>query len=174
MAPALRTIINKELAATGCTRILAGDGITSSDFTIKTMPGILDGIALDARDAKKALPSMGGIMSTAKNMDEYYFKICNLVRTLPDSEVKVQLQKYRVGIVASFSSLTSTLHKKSYQELPTWDKNAKSILESSIEMFIAASNPNMKRFTKSRDSFAYFGVPEDAVEASLRSAYGMG
>jgi hypothetical protein len=116
---------------------------------------------------------MGSIMSTAKNLDEYYYKICNLVRSIPDSEIKLNLQKYRIGIVASFSKLSNMLNKRTIEELSKWDTHAKSLLEAAVEAFISANNPALKPRVKSTASMEFFGVPEKTIESSLRAFYGM-
>ena len=55
---------------------------------------------------QKVLPAIGDVASAAKNLDEYQFLICSLVPSLPDSNPsKMELQKYRVAIIAAFAKL---------------------------------------------------------------------
>ena len=171
--PILQAIISRNLAGGGCSRLLAGDGIATLDFTVKALPGLYAGLSLDARDAKKANPVMGSVMSTAKNLDEYYFKICSLVSSLPDSAVKLNLQKFRIGIVASFAKLSEMVGAANYAGLSEWDRQAKIMLDASIEAFLAASNPNLKPRIKCSGSMDYFGVPEKSAESALREFYGI-
>jgi len=94
------------------------------------MQDVFDAASLDARSAKKSNPEVGQTASVAKNLDEYQFLICSLVPSLPDSNrSKLQLQKYRIGIVAAFAMLAALLKEVRPEALAQWNRHAKSLLE---------------------------------------------
>ncbi|HEX2013884.1 MAG TPA: hypothetical protein VLA68_01530, partial [Nitrososphaera sp.] len=170
MAPSLNAIISIELGAPRCRKILSGDGITSPDLTIKKMQGICEGVSIDARSTKKALPAIGDACSVAKNLDEYQFLICSLVPTLADSNPsKLQLQKYRVMIIAAFARLASVLREANADELLRWNKHAGSLLEEASEAYLKARSNSDLQVTKHKEAFDFFGMPEAAIEAALRA-----
>lgn len=170
----LNSIISRQLAGSGCNKLLSGDGITTSDFTIKSVPGIFGAISVDIRAARKSTPAIGEAASVAKNLDEYQFMICSLVPSLPDSHPsKMQLQKYRVAIVASFAKLVPILKEKP-GDLVQWSTHARSLLEETSEAYVKAKEANAKLQVAShkKEAFEFFGVPEDRIDAALRAFYG--
>ena len=113
----LNSIISLQLSSSSCSKLLSGDGITTSDLTIKGVHGIFGPVSIDARSAKKGVPAIGDVASAAKNLDEYQFLICSMVPSLPDSNPsKMELQKYRVAIIAAFAKLVPLLLLKSIQQ----------------------------------------------------------
>jgi hypothetical protein len=154
--------------------LLIGDGITTSDLTIKGVHGIFGPVSINVRSARKNVPAIGDVASIAKNLDEYQFLICSLVPSLPDSNLsKMELQKYRVAIIAAFSKLVSMLLLKSMRQddLAQWSKHAKALLEETSDAYLKAnSNYNLK-VTSHKDAFEYFEVPVDKVQVALRTFY---
>lgn len=169
----LNAIISYLVAGTGCGRILAGDGITVSELSIKGMQGIFEAVSIDARSARKSVPAIGRAASVAKNLDVYQFLICSLVPPLPDHDPsKIQLQKYRVAIVAAFAMLTSLLKEVRPAELEQWNEHAKSLLEETSEAYVKAKSNTKLQITSHSEVFEFFGVPEEKVDAALRAIYG--
>lgn len=153
-----------------CRRFLAGDGVTTADFTIGSLTGIFEGIAIDARSARKANPVFGDTFGTAKNLDEYQHRICMLSSTLADSNpAKMLLQKYRVGIIAAFAQLVPAL--KSGQ-VSKWNEHARALLVEASDVYVAATSGRKVPALQVAAAFAFFGVPEEKVDRALRSMYG--
>lgn len=171
----LNAIISRLLASYNCSRLLTGDGITTSDLSIKGMQGIFDAISVDARALKKTLPIIGETSSIAKNLDEYQFLLCSLIPSLPDSNpFKLQLQKYRIGIIASFIKLTSAL--KESQEynstLVKWNKHAKLLLEGTSETYVKSKSNAKLQLSNNNEAFEFFEVPSDKIDMALKKIYG--
>ena len=174
MPSLLNSIISHQLSSSSCSKLLIGDGITTSDLTIKGVHGIFGPVSINVRSARKNVPAIGDVASIAKNLDEYQFLICSLVPSLPDSNLsKMELQKYRVAIIAAFSKLVSMLLLKSMRQddLAQWSKHAKALLEETSDAYLKAnSNYNLK-VTSHKDAFEYFEVPVDKVQVALRTFY---
>lgn len=154
-----------------CRRLLAGDGITTVDFTLGAFAGVVEGIAIDARAARKRDPGLGGTFGTAKNLDEYQYRICTLLPSLADSNLsKLQLQKYRVGIIASFAKLATTI--RSGADILEWNKHAQALLVEASDAYVAATRSQKMPQPNTGDAFQFFGVPEEQVDRALRSMYG--
>jgi hypothetical protein len=142
-------------------------------LSIKGIQGIFEAASVDVRAARKSVPAVGQAASIAKNLDEYQFLICSLVRSLPDSDPsKMQLQKYRVAIIAAFARLASNLKEISPDELAQWNRHARSLLEETSEAYVKAKSNAKLQVTSHRETFEYFGVPEDRIGAALRAFYG--
>jgi hypothetical protein len=168
----LNAIISRLLAGPGCGKLLVEDGITASNLSIKGIQGIIEEVSIDARIARKSLPAVGQAASFAKNLDEYQFLICSLVSLLPDSNPsKMQLQKYRVGIVAAFAMLTSLLKEIRPIELARWNEHAKFLLEETSEAYLKAKSNAKSHVGKHSELFEFFGVPEEKIDAALRAMY---
>jgi hypothetical protein len=128
--------------------------------------------SIDVRSAKKSVPAIGDVTSTARNLDEYQFLICSLVPSIPDSSLsKMELQKYRVAILAAFTKLVLLLRTIRQDELAQWSRYAKALVEEvSVAYFKAKSNSNL-HITSHKDAFEYFDIPEEKVQAALRAFY---
>lgn len=161
---------------TPCRRLLAGDGITSVDFTVNNAHGIFERLSIDARAAKKSAPAIGGTFGIAKNLDEYQYRICSLLPSLADSNpAKVQLQKYRIAIIASFAALVATI--KSGASTAEWNIHARALLVESSDLYVAAaaaatSSGQGMQPTRAGDAFSFFGVPEQEVDKAVKQMYG--
>ena len=169
----LNAIISRLLADPGCRKLLTGDGITTAELSIRGMQDVFDAASLDARSAKKSRPEVGQTASVAKNLDEYQFLICSLVPSLPDSNrSKLQLQKYRIGIVAAFAMLAALLKEVRPGALAQWNRHAKSLLEETSEAYVKAKSNAKLQVTDHKEVFDFFGVPEDKIDAALAAFYG--
>jgi hypothetical protein len=170
----LNAIISHQLSGSGCRKLLSGDGITTSDLTIKGVHGIFGPVSVDVRTARKSVAAIGDVASAAKNLDEYQFLICSLVPSLPDSNPsKMELQKYRVAIIAAFAKLVPLLLLKSMSQddLMQWSKHAKALLEETSDAYLKANSKSNLHITSHKDAFEYFEVPEDRVQVALRAFY---
>lgn len=165
----LGSIISRGLCAP-CRRFLAGDGITTVDFTVNALAGIFDRIAIDARSARKNVPVLGETFGTAKNLDEYQYRICALLPTLADSNPsKIVLQKYRVAIIAAFAKLAASIKSGAVEE---WNSHAKALLVEASDAYVAATANRKILEPRTGPVFAFFGVPEEQTDGALRSMYG--
>lgn len=170
----LNSIILHQLSSSSCSKLLSGDGITTFDLTIKGMHGIFEPVSIDARSTKKSVPAVGDVASAAKNLDEYQFLICSLVPSLPDSNPsKMELQKYRVAIIAAFAKLVPMLLLKSMRQddLVQWSKHAKALLEETSDTYLKANSNSNLQIASHKDVFEYFEVPVDKVQVALRAFY---
>jgi hypothetical protein len=169
----LNAIISRLLSSQGCGKLLANDGITTSELTVKGIQGILEAASVDVRQVRKSVPEVGQAASVAKNLDEYQFLICSLVPSLPDSDPsKMQLQKYRIGIVAAFAMLAVLLKDLRPQDLAQWNRHAGSLLEEASETYVKAKSGSGLQITGHKEAFEFFGVPVEKIEAALAAFYG--
>ncbi|MGI0037525.1 MAG: hypothetical protein ACRD99_04125, partial [Nitrososphaera sp.] len=155
-----------------CRRLLASDGVPSGVLTISSATGLFGAVSMDVQAARKSVPEIGDAASAAKNLDEYQFLICSLVPSLPDSNPsKLDLQKYRVAIIAAFSKLVGILKEKQ-QELGEWNRHAKWLVEETSEAYLQAKSNIQTHPLRRKEVFDYFGVPEAAVVSAIRTFYG--
>jgi hypothetical protein len=167
--------ITMHLSSSKCRRFLAGDGITSPDFVLLPLAGVLEGVSIDARAARKSLPALGETFSIAKNLDEYQSRICALVPSLADrNPAKVRLQKYRIGIIAAFAGLAPLF--RTGDAVEEWNRHARLLLEEASNAYVAATSSSsswQKRYAaRTAEAFSFFGVPEEQVDAALDRMYG--
>jgi hypothetical protein len=169
----LNAIISQVLAGPGCRRLLAGDGITAPELSIKVVPGVFDAASVDVRSARKSMPAIGQAASIAKNLDEYQFLICSLVPSLPDTDPhKLHLQKYRVAAVAAFVRLSAILKEPSPESLEQWNAHAGPLMEETSEAYVKAKSNAKLQVASHKEAFEFFGVPQDRIDAALRAFYG--
>jgi hypothetical protein len=153
---------------------LLSDGITSFDLTIKGVPGLFGHVSINVRSTRRIVPAIGDVASAAKNLDEYQFLICSLVPSLPDSDPsKIELQKYRVAIIAAFAKLVPLLLSKDIRQgdLVQWSKHAKALLEETSDAYVKANSNSPMHVALHEDAFEYFEVPVDRVQVALRAFY---
>lgn len=168
----LASLVSRVLSSSGCRKLLAGDGITVPELSITAVPGLIEAASTDIRSARKSLPAIGHTASIAKNLDEYQFRICSLVPSLPDSDLrKMQLQKYRIATVAAFAMLAAILKNPDQAGLEQWNARAGPLMEEMSDAYLK-SKSNSKLQTSRKDVFEFFRVPEDQVDAALIAFYG--
>jgi hypothetical protein len=170
----LNSIISRQLSNSSCSKLLSGDGITSFDLTIKGVHGLFGPVSIDVRATRKVAPAIGEVASAAKNLDEYQFLICSLVPSLSDSNPsKMELQKYRVAIIAAFAKLVSLLLLKDIrqEDLVKWSKHARALLEETSDTYLKANSNSKVQIASHKDTFEYFQVPVDRVQVALRAFY---
>jgi len=170
----LNSIISRQLSSSSCSKLLSGDGITTFDLTIKGVHGLFGPVSIDVRSTRKIVPAIGDVASAAKNLDDYQFLICSLVPSLPDSNPsKMELQKYRVTILAAFAKLVPLLLLKDIRQddLVQWSKYAKALLEETSDTYLKANSNSKMQIASNKDVFEYFEVPVDRVQVALRAFY---
>jgi hypothetical protein len=172
----LNIIISRLLASNDCGKLLTGDGITTSNLSVKGMQGIFDAISVDTKIVKKGMPRIGETASLAKNLDEYQFLVCSLIPSLPDSNpFKLQLQKYRIAIIASFIKLVAALkqiQQNADSMLIEWNKYAKLLLEETSETYVKSKSNATLQLSSNKDTFEFFEAPADKIDMALKRIYG--
>ena len=160
-----------------CHRIISSDGITTQNFSIDNLDGIFEGITIDAELSRRNLLSFGNTMSTAKNLDDYQYKICLEIPSIPDSDpIKLQLQKFRIAIIASFAILVMRIKSSNAEdELGKWNSFATILLRKTSE-FVTNLRTNKGIIENYDDShlsktFDFFKVPRGDMEKALSNVY---
>ncbi|MEM2140087.1 hypothetical protein [Nitrososphaera sp.] len=165
-------LVDAVMSQTRCRKFLAGDGITTLDFTVSEFGGAFGGVSIDARAAKKSSQAFADAFSVAKNLDEYQYRICALVPSLADSPAKTLLQKYRVAIAAAFAKLVHLI-KHEQGGLQAWTAHARLVLVEASDAYVAvAAGPARLQKPKITDALLFFGLAESDVDRALASAYG--
>jgi hypothetical protein len=160
-----------------CGRLISSDGITTRNFSIDRLDGIFEGLTIDAELSRRNVLSLGNTMSTAKNLDDYQFKICLEIPSIPDSDpIKLQLQKFRIAIIASFAILISRIASPNAEdELRTWNSFAAILLRKTSEFVtnLEANKGTIKNYDNSHlsETFEFFEVPIAEMEKALANAY---
>ena len=89
-----------------CAKILAEDGITTKELVISQLDGLSREMSVNINLLLGKYPNITRTASIAKNLDEYQFLVCREISSIPDFDpLKIQLQKYRVGVIAAFAKL---------------------------------------------------------------------
>jgi hypothetical protein len=160
-----------------CGRLISSDGITTRNFSIDSLDGIFKGVTIDAELSRRNVLSLGNTMSTAKNLDDYQFKICLEIPSIPDSDpIKLQLQRFRIAIIASFAILISRIVSPNAEdELQKWNSFATILLRKTSE-FITNLNTNKSTIVNYDNShlsetFDFFKVPLGKMEKALANVY---
>jgi hypothetical protein len=180
MTRLLQAIINKHIS-TGqkCRKLLSKDGITSQELVIDRLDGLFDGITANIKLQRTVLANIGHTATIAKNLDQYQFIICSEIPVMHDSDpLKLQLQKYRIAIIASFVKLVPLLRTLSSDEdLKRWNSFANILLTETSETVVKART-NQKEVRKSysnnirlKEALDFFGVPEKEIDHELESMY---
>jgi hypothetical protein len=170
-------LINKYVENLDCFFAILSDGIASDNFMITKSDGLFLPTTLNVQ-FKNRYPSLGKTFSIAKNLDFYQNKICQLVPSFPDlSSMKINLQKYRVIVIALLLRLVEIIHTRlSEPSLQEWNIHADSVLISTSETVIN-SNSNqsasgVKNITEiSASTFLYLGLDNKNLEKNISSFY---
>ena len=160
-----------------CSRLISSDGITTRNFSIDGLHGIFEGVSIDAKLSCRNVSSLGSTLGIAKNLDEYQFKICLEIPSIPDSDpTKLQLQKFRIAIIASFSILVvRVMSSDADNELRKWNSFA-TILLRKISEFVTNLKTNKSTLENYDDShlqeaFEFFEVPIRDIDKVLANIY---
>lgn len=159
-----------------CQRLLLKDGITTRHLVIDRLVGIFDGITVDVVSHGSRLNSIGRTVSIAKNLDEYQFIICSEITNIPDNNIyKIELQKYRVLIIASFARLVHLLSSLNDEALREWNHFAQILLTKISETRLKARANQKPRYDIPRKPisslFDFLGVAEDEIDRMIGSIY---
>ena len=174
----LRAIVQKLAAGTlQCHRLISSDGITTRNFTIDKLQGIFGGASIDADLSKQNIPCLGNTIGIARNLDEYQLKICFNISSFSDADpVKLHLQKFRIGIIASFAVLTLKLMSPDPDNgLRNWNFFATRLLRKASE-FVSDLDTNIKSTSSAHDSyleetFRFFEVPLSDIQVAMAKIY---
>jgi hypothetical protein len=177
-----------------CTKVLAEDGITSKELVISQLDGLSREMSANINLLRGKYPNITRTASIAKNLDEYQFLVCREISSIPDFDpLKIQLQKYRVGVIAAFAKLVVILEDADNlsAELEKWNSFANSLLVETSETLLKARNKMKKKEghnndVNSSDQFQagysqqnlrikealnFFGVPENDIDEELIRVY---
>jgi hypothetical protein len=85
----------------------------------------------------------------------------------------MELQKYRVAIIAAFAKLVPMLLLKSIRQddLVQWSKHAKALLEETSDTYLKTNLNSNLQIASHKDVFEYFEVPVDKIQVALRAFY---
>jgi hypothetical protein len=173
-----QSIIENPFVLGRCRKLLGENGINSPCLIINKLPQLYDEINIKMASARIQVPKIGYTASIAKNLDEYQYLICSEISHLPDRRpIKLELQKYRISIIASFAKLVAVLKTfSSNDEVGSWNSFAKSLLAKTSEtLVLARRNQNAPRnsFMDSDllSALNYFGIAEKDLERDLALFY---
>jgi len=177
-----------------CTKVLAEDGITTKELVISQLDGLSREMSVNINLLRGKYPNITRTASIAKNLDEYQFLVCREISSIPDFDpLKIQLQKYRVGVIAAFAKLVAILEDADNlsAELEKWNSFANSLLVETSETLLKARNKMKKKEGHNNDSNSsdqfqagysqqnlrikealnFFGVPENDIDEELIRVY---
>jgi hypothetical protein len=163
--------------STKCRRIISSDGITTRNFSIDNLDGIFEGITIDAELSRSNLLSLGNTMSTAKNLDDYQYIICLEIPSIPDSDpIKLQLQKFRIAIIASFAILVVMIKSSNAEdELRKWNSFATILLRKTSEFVtnFRTDKGIIENYDDNHlsEAFDFFKVTSGEMEKALANVY---
>jgi hypothetical protein len=177
----LQAIVNKHIATVQkCRKLLSKDGITTQELVIDRLDGLFEGISANIKLQRTVLANIGQTATIAKNLDQYQFIICSEIPSMQDNNpFKLQLQKYRIAIIASFVKLVPLLRTlNSDKDLQKWNSFAYILLTEASETVVKART-NQKEVTKSynnnnirlKEALNFFDVPENEIDHELESMY---
>src|SRR5918997_1553669 len=170
----LHAIIQRSISGhLPCRSLVSSDGITTRNFTIDCFPGIYVGVSIDAALSRRTINILGNTLGIAKNLDEYQLKICLEIPSIPDSDpVKLHLQKFRVGIIASFAALASILQSNEPAKgLGRWNIFAAKLLRKTSDFFNRFGMDIKPDDNDIEETFEFFLVPVGQVNAAIEEMY---
>ena len=179
MRDAILNAIVQKLAdgALQCQRMISSDGITTRNFTIDMLSGIFEGVSLDADLSRRKIPPLGNTMGIAKNLDEYQLRICLIVPSFSDTDPsKLNLQKFRLAIIASFAVLVTTLKSRNAKiGLESWNFFATKLLLKASEFVSKLGTDTMADINADdgylEETFKYFHVPLANMRIAIKNLY---
>jgi hypothetical protein len=170
----LHAIIQRSISShLPCRSLVSSDGIMTRNFTIDCFPGIYARTSIDAALSRRTINILGNTLGIAKNLDEYQLKICLKIPSIPDSDpVKLHLQKFRVGIIASFAALVSILQSNEpAKDLVRWNIFAAKLLRKTSDFFNNIGMDINPDDNDIEESFEFFQVPVGQVNAAIEELY---
>ena len=156
-----------------CRNLVSSDGITTRNFTIDCFPGIYASASIDAAQSRRTINILGNTLGIAKNLDEYQLKICLKIPSIPDSDpVKLHLQKFRIGIIASFAALVSILQSNvPAKGLVRWNIFAAKLLRKTSDFYNNIGMDIKPDDNDIEETFKFFQVPVGQVNAAIKELY---
>ena len=156
-----------------CRNLVSSDGITTRNFTIDCFPGIYASASIDAAQSRRTINILGNTLGIAKNLDEYQLKICLKIPSIPDSDpVKLHLQKFRIGIIASFAALVSILQSNvPAKGLVRWNIFAAKLLRKTSDFYNNIGMDIKPDDNDIEETFKFFQVPVGQVNAAIGELY---
>src|ERR671919_921542 len=170
----LPSIIQRSISShMHCRNLVSSDGITTRNFTIDCFPGIYASASIDAALSRRTINILGDTLGIAKNLDEYQLKICLKIPSIPDSDpVKLHLQKFRIGIIASFAALVSILQSNvPAKGLVRWNIFAAKLLRKTSDFFNNIGMDIKPDDNDIEETFKFFQVPVGQVNAAIEELY---
>jgi|SRR6476469_3415139 len=177
MITLIQLIINKHIDSSKCRKLLSEDGITSQHLVVNKLEGLFENVSVNIRLQRLKLSSIGDTVSILKNLDEYQFIICSDIKSMSDiNTLKLQLQKYRIAIIASFTKLVPILIAlNSNKDLQEWNFFAKTLLME-ISEAVTKTRTNREYIKlhdtkKIKDTLKFFEVPENEIDKTVKAMY---
>jgi hypothetical protein len=170
----LHSIIQRSISShMHCRNLVSSDGITTRNFTIDCFLGIYAGASIDAALSRRTINILGSTLGIAKNLDEYQLKICLKIPSIPDTDpVKLYLQKFRIGIIASFAALVSILQSNEPAKgLVRWNIFAAKLLRKTSDFFNNMGMDVKPDDNDIEETFEFFQVPVGQVNAAIEELY---
>jgi hypothetical protein len=170
----LHAIIQRSISShLPCRSLVSSDGITTRNFTIDCFPGIYAGASIDAALSRRTIKILSNTLGIAKNLDEYQLKICLKIPSISDSDpVKLHLQKFRIGIIASFAALVSILQSNEPAKgLERWNIFAAKLLRKTSDFFINIGMDIKPDDNDIEETFEFFQVPVGQLNAAIDELY---
>ena len=180
MVRLLQAIINKHISTVQrCRKLLSKDGITTQELVIDRLDGLFEDVSVNIKLQRTILANIGHTATIAKNLDQYQFIICSEIPSMHDSNpLKLQLQKYRIAIIASFVKLIPLLRTlNSDKDLQRWNSFANILLTEVSETLVKARS-HQKEVRKSnnnnirlKETLDFFGLTEKEIDHQLEAMY---
>ena len=170
----LHSIIQRSISShMHCRNLVSSDGITTRNFTIDCFPGIYASASIDAALSRRTINILGNTLGIAKNLDEYQLKICLKIPSIPDSDpVKLHLQKFRIGIIASFAALVSILQSNvPAKGLVRWNIFAAKLIRKTSDFYNNIGMDIKPDDNDIEETFKFFQVPVGQVNAAIEELY---
>lgn len=121
--------------------------------------------------------SPSGKMGEVKKLDEYQLRICLIVPSFSDTDPgKLNLQKFRNAIIASFAVLVTTIKSRNaIFGLQSWNLFATRLLPKASEFVNKLGTDTMEGIDADdgylEETFKYFHVPLADVRIALKNLY---
>jgi hypothetical protein len=181
--PIYKTILESISEWSRCKKLLDKDGINYPELIINRLPKIFGEITIDMKSVITKVPNIVSTASIAKNLDEYQYIICSEVFSLPDNNpMKLELQKYRISIIACFAKLVALLrgfNGHDDDDLRAWNSFARVILVKTSEILVSfrrgqdISQHYSKEKQELSNALNYFGILEEDLKRELIIFYSL-
>ena len=182
--PIYKAILESMSEWSRCKKLLDKDGINYPELIINRLPKIFGEITIDMKSVITKVSDIVSTASIAKNLDEYQYILCSEVFSLPDNNpMKLELQKYRISIIACFAKLVALLRHfdshDDHDDLRVWNSFASVILIKTSEILVSfrrgqdISQHYSKEKQELSDALNYFGILEEDLKRELNILYSL-